>query len=194
MSKSIVTDHEHYNKVLFGFWVYLMTDCILFGALFATYVVLHSHSFLGPTSQEIFSLPIALSETVILLSSSFTCGLARLGAHAQSKARVLFWIFVTFLLGAAFLVLEVGEFAHFVQEGYSWKRSAFLSSYFTLVGTHGCHIFAGMIWMCFLFYLTSRRGITSHNFRRITCFGLFWHFLDLVWIFIFSVVYLMGEL
>ncbi len=190
--KNIVTDHEHYNRVLFGFWVYLMTDCVLFGTLFATYLVLHTHSFGGPTTQDLYSLRIALSETVVLLTSSFTCGLARLAAHYKSRARVLLWLFVTFALGAAFLAMEITEFTHFVQEGNSWAKSAFLSSYFTLVGTLGCHITFGMIWMVVLFCLVWKRGVESNNFRRITCFGLFWHFLDIVWIFIFSIVYLMG--
>ncbi|MCP5470092.1 MAG: cytochrome o ubiquinol oxidase subunit III [Chlamydiales bacterium] len=194
MSKAIVTDHAHYNRVLFGFWVYLMTDCVLFGTLFATYIVLHSHAFMGPTTQELFSLPLALWETLVLLTSSFTCGLSRLAAHYKKRGKVLFWLALTFILGAAFLWMEITEFTHFVQEGNSWAKSAFLSSYFTLVATHGCHITVGMIWMIFSGWLIAKQGITSNNFRRLTCFGLFWHFLDIVWIFIFSVVYLMGVL
>ena len=192
--KAIVKDHELYNKTLFGFWVYLMTDCVLFGTLFAAYVVLHTHNFGGPTTQDLYSLPLAFWETIVLLTSSFTIGLARLDAHILKKGRVLFWLVVTFLLGATFIAMELHEFIGFVHEGNSWQKSAFLSSYFTLVATHGCHISFGLIWMVMTFILIAKKGINEHNFRRLTCLGLFWHFLDIVWIFIFSVVYLVGVL
>lgn len=192
--KAIVKNHELYNKTLFGFWVYLMTDCVLFGTLFAAYLVLHTHNFGGPTTQDIYSMPLVFWETMVLLFSSFTVGIARLDAHKAKKGKVLFWLFVTFILGAAFVAMELTEFTHLVKEGNSWQRSAFLSSYFTLVATHGCHICFGLIWMIMLFVLVAKDGITEHNFRRATCLGIFWHFLDVVWIFIFSVVYLMGML
>ncbi|MCH9610019.1 MAG: Cytochrome bo(3) ubiquinol oxidase subunit 3 [Chlamydiales bacterium] len=192
--KAIVKNHELYNKTLFGFWVYLMTDCVLFGTLFATYIVLHTHNFGGPTTQELFSLPLAFWETMVLLTSSFTIGLARLDAHIGKTKRILFWLVITFLLGASFIAMELHEFITFVHEGNSWQRSAFLSSYFTLVATHGCHISVGLIWMIMTFIMLAKKGVTEHNFRRLTCLGLFWHFLDIVWIFIFSVVYLMGVL
>lgn len=188
----IVKDHELYNKTLFGFWVYLMTDCILFGVLFACYIVLHKFNFGGPTTYDIYSVPLVLAETLVLLTSSFTIGLSRLWAHKKAIKTVLVWMAVTFLLGAAFIVMELSEFIHLVQDGNSWQRSAFLSSYFTLVATHGLHITIGLIWMIFTFILICKRGMNEHNFRRITTLGLFWHFLDIVWIFIFSVVYLLG--
>lgn len=183
---------ETYSKTVFGFWVYLMTDCMLFATLFATYAVLHNNTYGGPSSNTIFSLPIALAETLILLTSSFVCGLAMLAAHSLSKYKVLIAFIITFLLGVSFLTLEVTEFHHLVQEGNSWQRSAFLSSYFTLVGTHGLHITAGLVWMIVLLVQVVRSGITPFTFRRLKCLSLFWHFLDVVWIFIFTIVYLMG--
>ena len=192
--KEIVKHYELYNKTLFGFWVYLMTDCVLFATLFATYIVLHTENFGGPTTADLYSLPLAFCETMVLLFSSFTIGLARLEVWAAHRAKVLLWIVVTFILGASFIAMELHEFIDFVHEGNSWQRSAFLSSYFTLVATHGCHICFGLIWMVMLFILIAKNGLTEHNVRRAACLGLFWHFLDVVWIFIFSVVYLMGVL
>lgn len=186
--------HEIYDKTLFGFWVYLMTDCILFATLFATYAVLHLNLNGGPGAKELFDLPFALGETVILLVSSFTSGLAVLAVHKLQKISTMAWLGVTFLLGAAFLAMELTEFSHLVQEGNSWQRSGFLSSYFTLVGTHGAHIAAGLLWIIVMLFQIGVRGINSAGLRRVACLGLFWHFLDVVWIFIFTVVYLMGAL
>lgn len=183
---------ETYTRTIFGFWVYVMTDCILFTTLFVTYVVLHNNTFGGPTARDLFGLPFALSETLILLTSSFTCGLGMLAAHNQRKKAALGWLGVTFLLGAAFLALELHEFARFVQQDASWQRSAFLSIYFTLVGTHGTHITFGLLWILVIMALLLSRGLTPSTLRRASCLGLFWHFLDVVWIFIFTVVYLMG--
>ncbi len=189
-------EHDHsaviYNKTLFGFWAYLMTDCILFATLFATYAVLHDGTFGGPTSQDLFSLPFALAETLILLVSSFTCGLAKLAVFAKAKQKALLWFSITFLLGASFLGLELSEFRHLVHEGNSWERSAFLSSFFTLVGTHGLHITIGLLWMATLVISMQFKDLTPGMIRRISCLSFFWHFLDLVWIFIFTFVYLMG--
>lgn len=183
---------ETYSKTVFGFWAYLMTDCVLFATLFATYAVLHQNLNGGPSAKEIFSLPFALTETLILLSSSFTCGLAYLVAQVQEKFKLILWLAITFLLGLAFLAMELTEFSGLVHEGNSWQRSAFLSSFFTLVGTHGAHITCGLVWMIVLIGQVLFRGITPTAWRRITCFSLFWHFLDVIWIFIFSIVYLMG--
>lgn len=190
-------DHHHhiqenYSKTVFGFWVYLMTDCILFAILFATYAVLHANTNGGPGSKELFHLPFALTETLILLTSSFTCGLAVMAAHRHEKVKTLNWFLVTFLLGAAFLGMELTEFTNFVREGNSWQRSAFLSSFFTLVGTHGLHITCGLIWILVMMAQVLSRGVKSAAVRRIACLGLFWHFLDVIWIFIFTIVYLMG--
>ena len=182
------------SKTIFGFWVYLMTDCMLFATLFATYAVLHNGTAGGPTSRELFNLPYALAQTLILLTSSFTSGVAMLSAHFNDKKKVVAWSCVTFLLGLAFLVMELREFHHFVVEGNSWQRSAFLSSYFTLVSTHGAHITAGLLWTMVLTTQILFRGLTTNTIRRLTCFSMFWHFLDIIWIFIFTIVYLMGVL
>jgi len=183
---------EAYSKTIFGFWVYLMTDCVLFATLFATYAVLHTSINGGPSSQELFNLPFALTETLILLTSSFTCGLAALAAHHGKKITVIVWFAITFLLGISFLAMELTEFTHLVHEGNSWERSAFLSSFFTLVATHGLHITTGLLWMSVVMIQIMNRGITINTLRRLTCLSMFWHFLDIVWIFIFTVVYLMG--
>lgn len=180
------------DKTTFGFWVYLMTDCILFATLFAAYAVLHNNIFGGPSGRDIFDMPYVLVETMLLLTSSFTAGLAILAARKQDKVGVIAWFSITFLLGAAFLGMEIREFANLVQEGFSWKRSAFLSSFFTLVGTHGLHITAGLVWMIILLAKTLRSGLTTGNVRRLSLLAMFWHFLDVIWIFIFTIVYLMG--
>jgi cytochrome o ubiquinol oxidase subunit III len=180
------------DKVTFGFWVYLMTDLLMFGVLFATYAVLHGNIFNGPAGKQIFDLPFALSETLILLTSSFTAGLAILGAHKKNKNQVLIWFGVTFLLGLSFLGLELSEFHKLVTEGNSWQRSAFLSSYFALVATHGLHITTGLLWMLICLIKVKSQGLTEGLTRKLTLLSLFWHFLDIVWIFIFTIVYLMG--
>lgn len=181
-------------KTIFGFWVYLMTDCVLFAALFATYAVLRNNTFDGPSGEAIFELPNVLAETLLLLTSSFTCGLAMLALHRRDKAQVLWWLGVTFVLGAAFLALELTEFHHLAAEGNSWHRSGFLSAFFTLVGTHGLHITVGLLWMAMMMRNVSARGFTAASVRRLTMLSLFWHFLDIVWIFIFSFVYMIGAL
>jgi len=169
-----------------------MTDCVLFATLFATYAVLHNNTFGGPPAGELFSLPFVLAETLILLTSSFTAGLALLAAQRSDKKQVIGWLIVTFALGAAFLGMELNEFANLVHEGNSWQRSGFLSAFFTLVGTHGLHITVGLLWLVALIIQLVRKGFTASTLQRLTMFGMFWHFLDIVWIFIFTMVYLMG--
>jgi cytochrome o ubiquinol oxidase subunit III len=180
------------TRTIFGFWVYLMTDCVLFASLFATYAVLRPNTFGGPSGHQLFSLPYVLTETLILLTSSFTCGLAMLAAHNRDKRLVLVWFGVTFLLGVAFLSMELTEFHRLAVEGNSWRRSGFLSSFFTLVGTHGLHITVGLLWMVTLMTKVLRGGLNAANVRRLTLLSLFWHFLDIIWIFIFTIVYLIG--
>ncbi|KKU81411.1 MAG: Cytochrome O ubiquinol oxidase subunit III [Parcubacteria group bacterium GW2011_GWA1_47_8] len=183
------------NKAIFGFWAYIMSDCLLFASLFATYAVLQNNTYGGPSAGELFSMPFVLVETLILLTSSFTFGLVTMYAHHHnSKSKVLAWLFVTFLLGVAFLAMEVTEFAKLAEEGNSWQRSGFLSAFFTLVGTHGLHVTAGLLWMGSLIAQVMRYGLDSVTVRKLSCLGLFWHFLDIVWIFIFTVVYLMGAI
>ncbi len=180
------------DKVTFGFWVYLMTDCVLFASLFATYAVLRGNTFGGPGGRELFSLPYVLLETLLLLTSSFTCGLAVLASKRQDVGKLLQWFGITFILGALFLLMEVTEFRQLAIEGNSWHRSGFLSSFFTLVGTHGLHITIGLLWMAILMLKVKSRGLTSSMLRRLTLLSLFWHFLDIIWIFIFTIVYLLG--
>ncbi len=187
-----LTESEDYSKTIFGFWVYLMTDCILFGILFATYIVLHDNTWGGPSSHDLFNLPFALAETLLLLTSTFTCSMSSIAASRQNKKQVMFWFALTFLLGLSFLALELHEFFHLALEGNSWQRSAFLSSYFTLVGTHGAHITVGLIWMIGLVPQVWIRGFTPYAVKRLKCLRMFWHFLDVIWIFIFTIVYLMG--
>lgn len=202
MTKSVAIEHPHapdthqdtYSKTVFGFWVYLMTDCILFGTLFATYAVLHNKTFGGPSAGELFGLPFALTETLLLLTSSFTCGLAMLEVVRFHKKRAFALFAITFLLGAGFLGMELTEFTHLVHDGNSWQRSAFLSSFFTLVGTHGLHITTGLLFIIVLMVQLLRWGITPVTMKRLMCLSLFWHFLDVVWIFIFTFVYLMGAI
>jgi len=187
--------HNADAKALFGFWIYIMSDCLLFASIFATYAVLHNSTFGGPSAHELFSMPFVLIETLILLASSFTYGLVTLYAHHHnSKSKVMFWLIITFLLGIAFLTMEVTEFSKLLGEGNGWDRSAFLSAFFTLVGTHGLHVTAGLLWMGSLFAQVLQHGITSVTVRKLSVLGLFWHFLDIVWIFIFTFVYLMGAI
>lgn len=178
----------------FGFWVYIMTDCVLFASLFAAYAVLHNATAGGPGGDELFKLPTVLAETLILLTSSLTCGLALLAARNGRKQQALVLLGATFVLGATFLALEIAEFRQLVIEGNSWRRNAFLSSFFTLVGTHGLHITAGLIWLAVLAAQIKRKGFTPNTLRRLALFGMFWHFLDVIWIFIFSIVYMIGSL
>jgi cytochrome o ubiquinol oxidase subunit 3 len=192
MSDAVATRGQASSKTMFGFWVYLMTDCVLFATLFATYAVLHTNTNNGPGAQDLFKLPFVLSETLILLTSSFTCGLGILAARARNKQLVLGLFGITFLLGLAFLGLELHEFRNLAQEGNSWRRSGFLSAFFTLVGTHGAHITAGLIWMIVMLSRIYAQGLSATNIKRLTLLSMFWHFLDIVWIFIFTIVYLMG--
>lgn len=190
---SIPDPHQDtFSKTVLGFWVYLMTDCILFATLFATYEVLHRSTFGGPSSKDIFELHTAFIETMILLFSSVTCGLGILAAVKGKTKSILFWLALSFILGASFVATELHEFASLVHHGYGWSRSAFLSSFFTLVGTHGLHVTVGLFWMLVVMLQVAFNGVTIQTFRRLVIFSLFWHFLDLVWIFIFTFVYLIG--
>ena len=187
-----IFERERRDRAELGFWVYLMTDCILFASLFATFVVLRNNTFGGPAGADIFEMPFVLVETLILLTSSFLCGLGLLAARAGKKTMTLVLFGVTFVLGASFLAMELYEFTKLASEGYSWQRSGFLSAFFTLVGTHGAHILAGLIWMAVMMLRVVQAGLTESTVRRLSLLALFWHFLDVVWIFIFTVVYLMG--
>ncbi len=178
----------------FGFWIYLMSDLVLFASLFATFVVM-SHSYAGgPTGRELFDLPRIFLETMLLLFSSASCGLAMVAMHSAARGRVLAWLAVTFLLGAEFIALEVHEFYALALGGNGPQRSAFLSAFFTLVGTHGIHVTAGLIWMLAMALQVFVKGLTPRVQVRLLCLSMFWHFLDIVWIAVFTEVYLMGKL
>ena len=192
--------HEHHGHhdagatKVFGFWIYLMSDLILFACLFATYAVLVNGIADGPSGKEIFSLPFVLVETFLLLFSSITFGFAMLSMNKGSVSQVNLWLFVTFLFGLGFVVMEVYEFHELIAEGYGPDRSAFLSAFFALVSTHGLHVTAGLVWIIIMMIQVSRRGLTDVNRTRLSCLSLFWHFLDVVWICVFTVVYLMGAM
>lgn len=175
-----------------GFWFFLITDCILFGTLFATYIVLHDSTAGGPTASELFEMPGVIAETFILLTSSFTSGLAVLSMNRGSRQGLIGWLAVTALLGAAFIGLEVTEFVKMAHEGATIGTSAFLSGFYTLVGTHGAHVSLGLVWMIALIIQIGRHGITPVTKRKVGVISLYWHFLDVVWIFVFTIVYLLG--
>jgi cytochrome o ubiquinol oxidase subunit 3 len=181
---------ENNDRLLFGFWVYLMTDLLMFSILFACYAVLHNNTAGGEAAHHLFSLPLALTETLILLTSSFTAGLGMYMARMGNKKWTLIWFGLTFLLGASFLFFELKEFHEFISEGNSFRSNAFLSAFFILVGTHGLHITSGLLWMGTTLIFTIKRGLNKAIVRKLSMLSLFWHFLDIVWIFIFTIVYL----
>lgn len=192
MSEAATEQKQLLKRTSIGFWLYLMTDCLLFASLFATYVVMRDATAGGPSGSDIFEMPLVLAETIILLTSSLACGLALVALATKNMRQLLVTLSLTFMLGVAFLVIEISEFAKLIGEGYGPQASGFLSAFFTLVGTHGAHVFIGLLWLAILFVTLIRRGITDKLTRQLTLFGLFWHFLDLIWIFVFTVVYLMG--
>lgn len=199
--KPVITQKAHYpetqesdhSKTLFGFWIYLMTDCVLFASLFAVYAVLFRNTNGGPGAAELFDLPFVLVETIILLVSSFVCGLVLLAAQRRALKTVIGTLLAVFVLGLSFIALELTEFTHLIHEGHDWKASGFLSAFFTLVGTHGLHITVGLLWIIVLVVQIARKGLIDPVLRRLSLFAMFWHFLDVVWIFIFSLVYLLGS-
>ncbi|MCL4502045.1 MAG: cytochrome o ubiquinol oxidase subunit III [Deltaproteobacteria bacterium] len=188
---------EHPDTVAiqaFGFWLYLMSDLIIFATLFATFVVLGHNYAGGPTGKELFNLPYALGETLLLLFSSATYGLVMLAVRDGRKKWVLVGLAITFLLGLGFVAMEINEFHGLVASGFGPDISAFLSSYFMLVGTHGAHVTFGLLWMAVMMGQVAVKGLTLPVQSRLLRLSMFWHFLDIVWIGIFSIVYLMGVL
>lgn len=187
--------HQHeFSKTTLGFWIYLMTDCVLFASLFATYAVLRGGTAGGPGASELFDLNFVLIETVLLLTSSLATGFALIGLHAKRKRLIAGALAATFILGAAFLGMELYEFGVMIADGHGPQTSAFLTAYFTLVGTHGLHIAIGLLWILVLAVLLYKKGLTNGFQKRLTLFALFWHFLDIIWIFIFTLVYLLGAI
>lgn len=177
-----------------GFWIYIMTDCVLFATLFAVYAVLRNATNGGPSGADLFSMPYILVETMILLASSFTIGMALLGSTRGYYKQSIIWLLITFILGISFLVLEISEFQVLIADGDGPQRSAFLSAYFTLVATHGLHIAVGLLWMIVVVVRLVHFKFRKTDINRLALLGLFWHFLDIIWIFIFTFVYLFGEI
>ncbi len=188
--------HEHHpeSSTPLGFWLYLMSDCLIFACLFAVHAVVGRSYAAGPSGADLFDLPLVALNTSMLLLSSITYGFAMLEMQKARVRQTMIWLGITGLLGAAFIGLELYEFAHLIHEGAVPQRSAFLSSFFTLVGTHGLHVTFGLIWLVTLMAQVSRHGLVTDNKRRLQCLSMFWHFLDVVWIGVFTFVYLMGVL
>jgi cytochrome o ubiquinol oxidase subunit 3 len=193
-ARYLVREHHPEHGTLLGFWIYLMSDTLIFASLFATYAVLGRNYAGGPTGAELFDLTLIAINTAFLLLSSITFGFAMVSAQAKKLGATQLWLAVTGLLGLAFLSLELYEFYHLIQLGAGPSRSGFLTAFFALVGTHGLHVLFGFVWLVTLMVQLQKHGLTVENFRRLSCLSLFWHFLDVVWIGVFTFVYLMGVL
>lgn len=186
------TQNETYAKAFFGFWLYILTDCVMFAAIFITYVVLRDSTYGGPSGKDLFHLPNALAESILLLTSSLFAGLARVEALRNERNRTMGQFTIAFVLGAAFLVLTYSESSSIISQGYSWQTSAFLSAFFTVIWTHAFHVVAGLIWIVVILGQLWGKGINPITFRRLSCLTLFWQFLAVIWVFTFTIVYLMG--
>lgn len=182
------------NTTGLGFWIYLMTDCLIFAILFAMYAILGRNYAAGPSPADLFELDLILINTFMLLFSSITFGFAMLQSYKGNVKGTVNWLWVTALFGLAFLAIEIYEFYHLIHIGATPYRSAFLSSFFTLVATHGLHVTFGIVWLVTLVFQLKKHGLNVSNQRRLMCLSMFWHFLDLIWICVFSFVYLMGVL
>jgi len=193
-SRYFVREHHPENGTLLGFWLYLMSDCLIFACLFATYAVLGRNYAGGPSGAELFDLPLVALNTSLLLISSITYGFAMLEMQKKNLRLVLIWLGITGLLGCGFIYLEMYEFLHLIHEGAGPQRSGFLTAFFALVGTHGLHVSFGIVWLVTLMFQLKKHGLTPENNRRLMCLSMFWHFLDVVWIGVFTFVYLMGVL
>lgn len=185
--------HDHpASATILGFWIYLMSDALIFASLFAMFGVVSTSYAGGPTPREIFDLPLVALNTGFLLASSLTFSAAIPSIEAGRTGRASFWLVLTGLLGAAFVGIELYEFAELISEGATPQRSAFLSAFFTLVGTHGAHVTVGLIWIAVMLVQINQRGLIAENRRRLMCLSMFWHFLDIIWIGVFTFVYLFG--
>jgi len=190
----LTEEHHPENGTLLGFWLYLMSDCLVFACLFAMYAVLGRSYAGGPTGAELFDLPTVALNTALLLLSSITYGFAMMEMQDNRLRGTVIWLVITGLFGAGFIGIELREFAHLIHEGAGPQRSAFLSSFFTLVSTHGLHVTFGIIWLITLLVQLGKHGLSGANRRRLMCLSMFWHFLDVVWIGVFTFVYLMAVL
>jgi cytochrome o ubiquinol oxidase subunit III len=186
--------HHPENGTLLGFWLYLMSDSLVFACLFAAYGVLGRNYAGGPSGADLFELPLVAVNTSLLLLSSITYGFAVIEMRRKRQGATLAWLALTGLLGAGFVGIELHEFANLIHEGNGPQRSAFLSSFFTLVGTHGLHVTFGIVWLLTLMVQVARYGLIAANRRRLMCLSMFWHFLDVIWIGVFTFVYLIGAL
>ena len=187
-------DHASGGGTMLGFWIYLMSDCLIFAVLFSTYAVLGGSYAGGPGPKELFELPLVAVNTTMLLLSSLACGFAMLAMEKDRKGATLIYLAVTAAFGIAFVAIEMSEFRHLIAEGATPQRSAFLSAFFTLVGTHGLHVTVGLVWMAVLMVQVGTHGLIQDNKRRLMCLSMFWHFLDVIWIGVFTFVYLLGTL
>jgi cytochrome o ubiquinol oxidase subunit 3 len=187
-------DHAEGGSTMLGFWIYLMSDCLIFAILFATYGVLGANYAAGPSPKDLFELPLVALNTAMLLFSSITYGFAMLSAQEGDKRSTLIWLSLTGLFGLSFLGIELHEFHSLIHEGATPQRSGFLSAFFTLVGTHGLHVTFGLVWLVTLMVQVGKYGLIAANTRRLMCLSLFWHFLDVIWIGVFTFVYLLGML
>jgi cytochrome o ubiquinol oxidase subunit 3 len=207
MTTKLVTEHPHHHEEhhheehhdtdatrVFGFWLYIMSDCLIFASLFATYLVLRDGTYNGFSVKNFTDLPYVLGETIFLLASSFTYGMAILQMYHRKKQKVISWLIVTFILGLSFVIMEVNEFQNLIHEGHGPTTSAAMTAFFSLVGTHGLHVSLGLFWMLVMIIQVSIFNINNDTERRLTYLGLFWAFLDIVWIFVYSVVYLWGAI
>jgi len=191
-ARYFVREHHPENGTLLGFWIYLMSDCLLFACLFSAYAILGRNYAGGPTGAELFDLKLVAINTAFLLLSSITYGFAMLESQKKKLGLTIFWLAITGVFGLAFLGLEIYEFLHLIHQGAGPDRSAFLTSFFALVGTHGLHVTFGIVWLVTLLFQLKKHGLTHENKRRMMCLSMFWHFLDVVWIGVFTFVYLMG--
>jgi cytochrome o ubiquinol oxidase subunit 3 len=187
-------DHPEGSSTLLGFWLYLMSDCLVFAVLFATFGVLGANYAAGPSPNDLFELPLVALNTTMLLLSSITYGFAMLAMEKGRIGQLQAWLAITGIFGACFISIELYEFSRMIHDGATPQRSAFLSSFFTLVSTHGLHVTVGLVWLVTLMTQVAQRGLIQANKRRLMCLSMFWHFLDVVWIGVFTFVYLMGML
>lgn len=183
---------ETYSKTLFGFWIYILTDFVMFATLFATYIVLFSTGHDTSYNKGMFDMPFILFQTVLFLCSSFTVGLSTVSAHRKKRMQTLLWMGLTFILGVIFLDMEFDDLSRMLAQGYTWRTSGLLSGFFTLVGTHIVHVCLGLLWMIILAPPIIASGISPISLKRLMCLKLFWQFLNVIWVLIFAIVYLMG--
>lgn len=193
MTEPIIhTQTEHYSRTIFGFWLYLLTDCLMFGTFLATYVVLRNNTCGSPSAEDLFELWHAFGMTLLLFTASLFSGLARVQAFRDKKMGTMLQLVIAIILAGWFLFANFSESAAIVEKGYSWQTSAFLSSFFTLIWAHGAHVLAAILWTLILLWQFFSRGITVHTLRRLSTLTMFWQFLSILWVFTFTIVYLMG--